>query len=317
MTNVLDPYAVTGDSRMTFLHHVLEPTYMTLALQKNLLCELTLKQIEVRRYKAERRCLIAYTFESGASLKTVLGKSRAKGLDTTSYQVQSYLFQAGLNVPEPLGIILELNMWLQETVSGVSLSDMLTTKAPSLMDWTAKELYKLHQLSSATSKCHTLHDELNILSERLQRVAWIKPAWSARLERVLKACKELALSLLELPPKAIHRDFYADQVLVSGEKVYLLDFDLYALGDPALDVGNFLGHMTELALRQGNVDLFGDLEKQFESAYLALNQEVTRERAQVYKTLTLARHIYISTQFAERQAFTQRLLEVCEHRLGF
>jgi hypothetical protein len=317
MTNVVDVYGVTKDAKMTFLHRALDAAHMTSALQESLRCELSLNHIEVRRYKAARRCLIAYTFERGAGLKTVLGKVRAKGLDTNSYVVQSYLYQAGLAVPEPLGVIPGLNMWLQENLSGVSLAETLTaSKALPLMTCTATELYKLHQLSPATSKHHTVHDELTILSERMQRVAVLQPAWSEKLKRVLESCKRLASSLPELPPRSIHRDFYADQVLVGNEKVYLLDFDLYTRSDPALDVGNFLGHLTELALRQGDVDLFGDLEKQVESAYLALNQEVTRARVQVYKTLTLARHIYISTQFVERQAFTQKLLELCLQRLA-
>jgi hypothetical protein len=314
MTNVFDPYAVTHDARMTFLHRALEPAYMTSILQESLGCELNLKQIEVRRYKAARRCLIAYTFKSGAE---VLGKIRAKGLDKKSYEVQSYLYQAGLSVPEPLGVVPALNMWLQEHSLGVSLAEVLSgSEAPALMSCIAQELYKLHQLAPVTSQRHTVHDELNILSERLQRVAVTKPAWSERIENALKGCRQLALNLPELPPKAVHRDFYADQVLVKDKKVYLLDFDLYTLGDPALDVGNFLGHLTELALRLGNLDLFTELEQSFESAYLTLNHEVTRERVQVYKTLTLARHLFISTQFAARQAFTEALLELCEQRLG-
>src|SRR5437773_3836244 len=31
--------------------------------------------------------------------------------------------------------------------------------------------------------------------------------------------------------------------------VWLLDFDLYCQGDPALDIGNFVGHLTEQSLR--------------------------------------------------------------------
>src|SRR2546426_9353652 len=38
-------------------------------------------------------------------------------------------------------------------------------------------------------------------------------------------------------------------VIVNGERLFLLDFDLYCEGDPALDIGNFLGHITEQSLR--------------------------------------------------------------------
>ena len=44
----------------------------------------------------------------------------------------------------------------------------------------------------------------------------------------------------------IHRDFYPDQVLVDGARVYLLDLDLYSLGEPPLDVA------PEVMKRPGN-----------------------------------------------------------------
>jgi len=41
-----------------------------------------------------------------------------------------------------------------------------------------------------------------------------------------------------------------------------------------------------------------------------------RPAVQTYATLTLARHIYLSTTFPERRAFTRALLELCEERLA-
>jgi Phosphotransferase enzyme family len=313
MIRVIDTYNIVNDAKMIFLHEALEAEVMTSALQKSLQCSLKLNRIEVKRYKPERRCLIAYSFEDGV---TVLGKIRAKGLDKASYETQSYFYQTGLNVPQPLGVIPDLHMWLQEKVAGVSLTDVLQSpRAASLMTCVAQQLHQLHQLPPVASRQHIVKDELAILSDRLQRVKAIKPEWSARLDKVMNHCKQLVLELPSVAAKGIHRDFYADQVLVADEKLYLLDFDLYALGDPALDVGNFLGHLTELALRLGDAQLFAELENVLESSYLSLNSEVSSQRVQTYKTLTLARHIFISTQFAERQAFTKGLLELCEQRL--
>ena len=51
----------------------------------------------------------------------------------------------------------------------------------------------------------------------------------------------------------VHRDFHDGQVLVDESyAVGLLDFDLMAAGDPALDVANFICHL-ELRERQGGV----------------------------------------------------------------
>ena len=310
---VIDRFDITCDSKMTFLQGALEPSFITRKLQDCLGANVDLKRIEVKRYKPERRCLIAYSFDDS----TLLGKIRAKGLDKTSYETQAYLYEAGLAVPKVLGIIPELHMWLQETIAGHSLTSVLQSQnAVTLMLNVAEELYKLHSLSPATSRQHTVNDEINILRDRLECVKKLKPVWSQRLERVMKACELLTSKIPSGKARGIHRDFYADQVLVNKSRVYLLDFDLYTLGDPALDVGNFLGHLTELGLRLGNAKMFLELENVFESAYLAKNHEVSSKQIQIYKTLTLARHIYISTLFEDRKAFTKALLELCEERLG-
>ncbi len=52
----------------------------------------------------------------------------------------------------------------------------------------------------------------------------------------------------------IHRDFHDGQVLVADDgSVGVLDFDLMAIGDPALDLANLLAHL-DLRCRQGLVD---------------------------------------------------------------
>jgi len=41
----------------------------------------------------------------------------------------------------------------------------------------------------------------------------------------------------------VHRDFYDKQVLFDGQRTVLLDYDTLAEGDPAIDHGNFVGHL--------------------------------------------------------------------------
>jgi aminoglycoside phosphotransferase (APT) family kinase protein len=115
--------------------------------------------------------------------------------------------------------------------------------------------------------------------------------------------------------RGIHRDFYPDQVLVDGNRLYLLDFDLYARGDPALDIGNCIGHITEQAVRtRGDPQAFADREAALADRFVELAGEQTRPAVRAYALLTLARHVQLSAQRVERQPFTERLLELCEER---
>jgi len=160
-------------------------------------------------------------------------------------------------------------------------------------------------------------DELRILRECLAKVSAQRPGLSARLARVAGACERLGASVPEPEARGIHRDFYPAQVIVDSARLWLIDFDLFCKGDPGLDVGNFLGHVIEQALReQGDASTMGDVEQALEERFVELTGERVRAAVRAYTTLTLARHVYLSTQFAERGHTTERLLELCEQRLA-
>ena len=115
----------------------------------------------------------------------------------------------------------------------------------------------------------------------------------------------------------IHRDFHPDQVLVDGRTLTLLDFDLFAAGDPALDVGNFSAHLTELALRcHGDPEHFAPQERAFEERYLELSGETSRASIRNFRILTLARHIQLSMVIPGRRSASEKLLDHCEAQLG-
>jgi aminoglycoside phosphotransferase (APT) family kinase protein len=114
----------------------------------------------------------------------------------------------------------------------------------------------------------------------------------------------------------IHRDFYPDQVLIDGSRIYLLDLDLYTNGDPGLDVGNFNGHLIEHSMRLlGHPNALLQQQTALIDRFVALSGEAGRSSIEVYTSLTLVRHIYLSTQFPARRSFTEPILEYCEHIL--
>src|SRR5436309_3332095 len=155
------------------------------------------------------------------------------------------------------------------------------------------------------------------LPDRLSLVAQMQPQWAQRLDHLLVSCDRLRASVPDPSPCGIHLDFYPDHVIVDGPRLYLLDFDLYCEGDPALDIGNFLGHLLEQSLRMfGDRNVLSDRAEALEERFVELSGDGTRAAVRAYTTLTLVRHIYLSTQFSERSPFTEKVLELAEELLG-
>jgi aminoglycoside phosphotransferase (APT) family kinase protein len=102
-------------------------------------------------------------------------------------------------------------------------------------------------------------------------------------------------------------------VIVDGERLWLLDFDLYCAGDPALDAGNFVAHLTEQGIRYpDDANALERAVSAFEERFAELSGERTRRRARVYAVLSLARHVSLSLEIPGRAAFAEKVFEMCE-----
>ncbi len=337
---VHDPTGVLGDPSMPMLHLALHPEYMAQRLQACASLRrqfaagegpLDLRAIRVRRHKPGRRCLIEYELaypepDGGEARLAVLGKIRARGLDQRSHDVQHTLWQNSFGshsddwiaVPEPLGVLPDLAMWLQRKVSGVAAMERLAGPDGSdLAGRIAAAIHKLQRAGVPSNRRHTLADELRILHQRLPAVAEARPSWVERINCVLAASDRLGASMVPGAPRPSHRDFYADNVIVDGSWLYLVDLDLYCQADPELDMGNFIGHVTEFGLRvRQDPAALAAVEQALEEKFVQLAGEASRAAVKAYATLTLVRHIAISTRIPERRGSTQALLELCEQRLG-
>ena len=334
---LIDPLGVSNDPAMSTLAAALDPAEVRRRFRGRLR-RVTgenglprLRTIRVTRYKPGRRCVIEYDLEverpdAAPEMVTLIGKVRRLRSGKSGYRLLSALWEAGfgadsadgITVAEPIGVVPEFRMWLQRKVQGQVATDLLAAPGgEDLVRRIAEAAHKVHRAGVLAKRRHTMNDELRILHERLPSVARSEPRWAWRIQRLLDACDRLGAGTLEPEPCGIHRDFYADQVIVAGPRLCLIDFDLYCEGDPALDIGNFLGHIREQSLRSlGDPEALADLEVAMEEQFVELAGERTRPAVRAYKLLTLARHVQLSTLFPERRPFTGNLLELCEEYLG-
>ena len=338
LLSVQDSFDAIQDPKMSLLAQAFDPRKAALYLERMLLSntkrngQVRLRGIRALRHKPGRRCLVEYDVviespKGRCERMTLLGKMRASGLDRATYRLCQTLWSCGfhaksldgISIPQPIGMIPEFQMWFQRKVSGIPATHLLVEDGGiALANRIAEAIHKVHRAYTPPyQRHHSMADELNILHERLSQVACMKQRWAEPVKHILDACDRLGVTVPETETTGIHRDFYPEHVLVDGDRLYLLDFDLYCEGDPGLDIGNFLGHLAEQSLRiQGNANALRDREKALEKRFLNLSGEQFRTSIRVYRTLTLVRHIYISTLFPERRPFTESLLHLCEKHLN-
>ena len=293
--------------------------------------KLRLKAIRLTRHKPGKRAVVEYDVEIRRpdlpeQKLTIIGKLRARRSGNEAFRQLETVWNAGfaaqsvdgISVPEPIGVIAKFQMWFQRKVAGVMVEELLAgADGVALARRVAEAIHKLHRANLPTDKQHTMADELRILRECFDKVAELKPDWAQRLKRLMAACEKMGVSVPAPVVCGIHRDFYPAQVIVDDARLWLLDFDLFCLGDPGLDVGNFIGHVTEQALRErGGAGALRDVERALEDKFVELSGEKVRAAVRAYTTLTLARHIFLSTRFPDRQHLTEEIMKLCERRLG-
>ncbi len=286
-----------------------------------------LERVELVKLRRGRRCVLRYVFEAqaGAREATVLiGKIRAKGVDRRVDRVARDLRSLGFSeggsmrftVPEPLGWVPELSLNLQRSYAGRPLAQQvaLSVTDGSLFFQVGAALAELHLHGPSVDRFHGVDQELAILERDLAIVAAARPELADRIGSLLETARATGAALVDRPLRAVHRDFHPDQVLVEGGTLALLDLDLYAQGDPLIDVANFIAHLREQTLRErGDPKGSRSLEETFLAGYASVRDgSIEASALAAWLFLSLTRHIFIAWRIEERRVHVEAIVALCE-----
>ncbi len=231
---------------------------------------LAVTDIDILKYKPRRRAVLRYHL-ARAPWAHVIGKVFRDERAGRLFDIQAHLWESGfgplaedgIRVAEPIAVLPELRAFLQEQVPGHTLNELFAADVPlnAQVERTAAGLAKLHSVSWRPDwsplNAYGLDTEVAQLAVYAADLTALRPDLTGDVADLLEALRGWARQLpapAQLRP--VHRDFYYSQVLVDGPNLALIDFDLIALGDPAIDVANFLAHLTFLGL-----DLAGDADR--------------------------------------------------------
>ena len=271
----------------------------------------------VVRSKPGKRCLIRFEIETErCGERTILGKIRFKGVDRRVDAISRQLRGNGWGaneasfIPRPLGLIPQWNMALQELAPGQVLNPA-SPRFLELQPLVARTISKLHATSIELDRTHTVRDELWILVRMLEQTLDTHVGHTTAIRHVIDHLLSQSVGLERSTLATVHRDFYFDQLIDGGScNLALIDLDLVCQGPPALDVGNYLAHLTELGLREPSLQLpCAAAGRAFLQAYLSFNPSIDALEIEAWHRLSLARHIHLCTKIPGRLHTLVPLLE--------
>ncbi len=283
-------YAFPVDPVLTSLVDVTDPEVMRVALN-----ELWRRRgVKVRRVRIET---LAYTPEARAALSyEVLSESRDNGLPEIRHLVgklqrtksPATLFAGHwavwkatfgkVRVAPPVGYLAVPGLSLQEVVRGTRLSDLAERgDFVKSVRQAARGIAAVHALDLPLLAVRDAAKEVRSVGRWVDVLRRIRPLLGRRLD-VLEArlVGELTARTRRCAP--VHSDFHLANVLADAEGVILIDWDQVAIGDPASDVGRFLGALRVSALRTtGRAEGLAEAGAGFLEAYLATRGEDERQ----------------------------------------
>jgi hypothetical protein len=199
-------------------------------------------------YKPERRYVAQLA--AGGGPQGVLKYYNEGGFAQADANSEGFRSRGPLRVARRIGRSKRRRILAFEWLAGRLLSEAITDPGQDLDEIAAvgAALAELHGQDPGGIAVSTRRKEVEDWIALAEGIAFLHPPGERRARSL---ARRLASLFPDDPatPRPVHGDFYAKQVLVDRGKASLLDLDRAFRGDPAADLGRFLGHLERDALR--------------------------------------------------------------------
>lgn len=214
-----------------------------------------IRDLEVIGYRLGKRLVLRYLLYSkkGPHRETeMIAKMYRPSRFIKALDIMEFLLKNGfgpdegdsLTVPCVLGSDPDLAAIFMEHAPGMSLHSLIEkvifTDACAAA---GRTLRKLHSTRSVNRETYSRVDELGNLQRILELIIYMYPEFGDDFKNRFRDLTDEQPSDHQ-PDVLSHRDFFDKQVLFSEDRTTLLDCDNAAPADPALDIGNFVAHLT-------------------------------------------------------------------------
>src|SRR5262249_27908236 len=113
----------------------------------------------------------------------------------------------------------------------------------NLLQAIARGLAGLHSSSLPSAQQATMHYHIDKASKKISRLSKAIPGSRTLLKNIEKGIRNSASTLSPACQSVIHGDFHIEQLLVYGDRIALIDYDEFAIGDPLQDIASFVADL--------------------------------------------------------------------------
>lgn len=156
-----------------------------------------------------------------------------------------------VRVPSPVGFDEELRLALFFWMPGTPAATIVSTPEV-VVDAAVEALCAVHDLPVTDREEFGPDDECAIVKRWHEVLRCVVPAVADEATELVEGISVFADVVQAHQPVMIHRDFYEKQLIVSPERITVLDLDTMARGDAGVDLGNFLAHQFLRELVRGD-----------------------------------------------------------------
>ncbi len=284
----------------------------------------------VLKYKPGHRCVLAYEIagqDDRAAAQTIIGKVFRDQRGQQHLNAQNALWAGGFRaesadqiaVAKPIAYVPEMNMFVQALAPGSPFDHLMNL--PGIERRAARAaaaIAKLHDFRMCLSASYSLEAELANLETWSAELSTLRPDRASIVRLQLARLRSLAGEVPTVDATPVHRDFHYGQLLFSGDLVTLIDLDLLALGDPAIDVANFAAHLQFLAIQfRQDMHALDGARRAFVQAYLGCRTlPAVAQRLAFYEAATFFRLLFVALSRPPLRPFFEPLLQAANEKMS-
>jgi aminoglycoside phosphotransferase (APT) family kinase protein len=182
------------------------------------------------------------------------------------------------------------HLLVQQVAPGVAYKDLMERRSYShYLRQAGRALARLHRLPGLPGlpgRGKRLEEQMaDLMRPHPRQLAQRVPELSQRVDALAAAMLQAEAAWpADTTVAWLHRDFHLGQLFYGRGQVWVIDWDLAAHGDPALDVGNFLRYLDQFLAARGPAGRAAFLE-----GYQDEGEKAVLARAAIYESFSWLR----------------------------